>query len=101
MKDSISVNDFQTVTRFENFGGGWGYSGHSVEAIRFMVDTDVVLSKKLLSQFPMRFNRFTLYLLPIFQLDLECTVVVESTRAKSSCTTWEWMVVVDSKKTEP
>lgn len=45
MKDSISVNDFQTVTRFENFGGGWGYSGHSVEAIRFMTDTDVVLGK--------------------------------------------------------
>lgn len=43
MKDSISVNDFQSVTRFENFGGGWGYSGHSVEAIRFMADTDVVL----------------------------------------------------------
>lgn len=45
MKDSISVNDFQTVTRFDNFGGGWGYSGHSVEAIRFMADTDVVLGK--------------------------------------------------------
>lgn len=48
MKDSISVNDFQTVTRFENFGGGWGYSGHSVEAIRFMADTDVVLGKTIL-----------------------------------------------------
>lgn len=46
MKDSICVNDYQTVTRFENFGGGWGYSGHSVEAIRFMADTDVVLGKK-------------------------------------------------------
>lgn len=43
MKDSISVNDFQVVTRFENFGGGWGYSGHSVEAIRFMADTDIIL----------------------------------------------------------
>lgn len=43
MKDSVLVNDFQTVTRFENFGGGWGYSGHSVEAIRFMADTDVTI----------------------------------------------------------
>lgn len=43
MKDSVLVNDFQTVTRFENFGGGWGYSGHSAEAIRFMADTDVTL----------------------------------------------------------
>lgn len=48
MKDSINMNDFQTVTRFENLGGGWGYSGQSVEAIRFMADTDVVLSKCLL-----------------------------------------------------
>ena len=24
-------------------GGGWGYSGHSVEAVRFMCDTDVLL----------------------------------------------------------
>lgn len=43
MKDSVQVGDFQTVTRFENFGGGWGYSGQSVEAIRFMADTDVIL----------------------------------------------------------
>lgn len=47
MKDSINVNDFQTVTRFENFGGGWGYSSHSCEAIRFMADTDVVLGKTI------------------------------------------------------
>lgn len=45
MKDSVNMNDFQTVTRFENLGGGWGYSGQSVEAIRFMADTDIVLSK--------------------------------------------------------
>lgn len=36
-------NQYQMVSRFENFGGGWGYSGHSVEAIRFMADTDIVL----------------------------------------------------------
>ena len=31
------------VNRFDSHGGGWGYSGHSIEAIRFMVDTDVLL----------------------------------------------------------
>ncbi|XP_063374022.1 E3 ubiquitin-protein ligase MYCBP2 [Cydia amplana] len=36
-------DDFLTVNRFESHGGGWGYSGHSVEAIRFMCDTDVLL----------------------------------------------------------
>lgn len=35
--------DFQCVNRFESHGGGWGYSGHSIEAIRFMADTDVLL----------------------------------------------------------
>ena len=29
--------------RFDSHGGGWGYSGHSVEAIRFMADTDILL----------------------------------------------------------
>jgi len=24
-------------------GGGWGYSGHSIEAVRFMADTDILL----------------------------------------------------------
>lgn len=36
-------NEYQIAGRFENFGGGWGYSGHSVEAIRFMSDTDILL----------------------------------------------------------
>lgn len=65
MKDSISVNDFQSVTRFDSFGGGWGYSGHSVEAIRFMADTDVVLGKivflcsvRNFFQFEEKFNYF-------------------------------------------
>ncbi|KAJ0183671.1 hypothetical protein K1T71_000094 [Dendrolimus kikuchii] len=35
--------DFLTVNRFDSHGGGWGYSGHSVEAIRFMCDTDILL----------------------------------------------------------
>ncbi|XP_041987793.1 E3 ubiquitin-protein ligase highwire [Aricia agestis] len=37
------VEDFITVNRFESHGGGWGYSGHSVEAIRFMCDSDILL----------------------------------------------------------
>lgn len=39
--------DYQTVNRFESNGGGWGYSGHSVEAIRFMCDTDILLGNYL------------------------------------------------------
>lgn len=39
----VQSNDYQTVSRFENFGGGWGYSGHSVEAIRFMSDSDILI----------------------------------------------------------
>ncbi|XP_048488841.1 E3 ubiquitin-protein ligase MYCBP2 [Plutella xylostella] len=35
--------EFLTVNRFESHGGGWGYSGHSVEAIRFMCDMDILL----------------------------------------------------------
>ncbi|XP_069365103.1 E3 ubiquitin-protein ligase MYCBP2 isoform X3 [Maniola hyperantus] len=37
------VEDYLTVNRFEHNGGGWGYSGHSVEAIRFMCDSDILL----------------------------------------------------------
>lgn len=29
---------------FVGHGGGWGYSGHSIEAIRFMADTDILLA---------------------------------------------------------
>ncbi|KAK9703659.1 PHR domain [Popillia japonica] len=36
-------DDFQCVNRFESHGGGWGYSGHSVEAVRFMADIDILL----------------------------------------------------------
>ncbi|XP_030837055.1 E3 ubiquitin-protein ligase MYCBP2 [Strongylocentrotus purpuratus] len=35
--------DFSIVNRFEGYGGGWGYSGHSVEAVRFCPDTDILL----------------------------------------------------------
>lgn len=31
------------ICRFEGFGGGWGYFGHSVEAVRFMCDTDILM----------------------------------------------------------
>lgn len=36
-------DDFTMVNRFESHGGGWGYSGHSIEAVRFMSDTDILL----------------------------------------------------------
>nr|XP_054754619.1 LOW QUALITY PROTEIN: E3 ubiquitin-protein ligase MYCBP2-like [Lytechinus pictus] len=35
--------DFSVVNRFEGYGGGWGYSGHSVEAVRFCPDADILL----------------------------------------------------------
>ncbi|XP_076245488.1 MYC binding protein highwire [Calliopsis andreniformis] len=38
-----SREDFLTVNRFESHGGGWGYSAHSIEAIRFIPDTDILL----------------------------------------------------------
>lgn len=46
MKDihTSENDDFSTICRFENFGGGWGYSGNSVEAIRFMCDTDILVA---------------------------------------------------------
>ncbi|KPJ10311.1 putative E3 ubiquitin-protein ligase MYCBP2 [Papilio machaon] len=37
------LEDFLMVNRFASHGGGWGYSGHSIEAIRFMCDTDILL----------------------------------------------------------
>lgn len=40
---AFSVQDFSPVNRFESHGGGWGYSAHSIEAIRFMADADVIL----------------------------------------------------------
>ncbi|KAL5012682.1 hypothetical protein ScPMuIL_011233 [Solemya velum] len=35
--------DYSIVNRFESHGGGWGYSGHSIESIRFMTDTEILL----------------------------------------------------------
>ncbi|XP_025027420.1 E3 ubiquitin-protein ligase MYCBP2 isoform X1 [Python bivittatus] len=35
--------DYSIVNRFESHGGGWGYSAHSVEAVRFCADTDLFL----------------------------------------------------------
>ncbi|XP_050423071.1 E3 ubiquitin-protein ligase MYCBP2 isoform X2 [Adelges cooleyi] len=40
---SESKKEFLRVNRFASLGGGWGYSGHSVEAIRFSVDCNVLL----------------------------------------------------------
>ncbi|KAI1288150.1 E3 ubiquitin-protein ligase MYCBP2 [Halotydeus destructor] len=41
--ESLTKDDFSQINRFESHGGGWGYSGHSVEAVRFMVDADIVI----------------------------------------------------------
>jgi len=38
-----SKDDYSAVNRFESHGGGWGYSGHSIEALRFSCDTDIIL----------------------------------------------------------
>ncbi|KAG2456598.1 MYCB2 ligase, partial [Polypterus senegalus] len=38
-----SKEDYGVVNRFESHGGGWGYSAHSVEAIRFCADVDILL----------------------------------------------------------
>uniref|UniRef100_A0A671QW42 E3 ubiquitin-protein ligase MYCBP2 n=1 Tax=Sinocyclocheilus anshuiensis TaxID=1608454 RepID=A0A671QW42_9TELE len=38
-----SKEDYSVVNRFESHGGGWGYSAHSVEAVRFCADADILL----------------------------------------------------------
>lgn len=38
-----SRDDYSAVCRFESHGGGWGYSGHSIEAIRFSCDAEILL----------------------------------------------------------
>lgn len=49
---SIRINELMTSLRYlgsffknvlSGHGGGWGYSGHSIEAIRFMADTDILM----------------------------------------------------------
>ena len=40
---AYSKEDFSIINRFDSHGGGWGYSGHSIEAVRFSVDTDIIL----------------------------------------------------------
>lgn len=36
LREAHQTIEYQMANRFENFGGGWGYSGHSVEAIRLV-----------------------------------------------------------------
>lgn len=44
-----SLEFFQCSRKLRKFfpyaghGGGWGYSGYSIEAVRFMCDTDVLI----------------------------------------------------------
>merc|ERR1712077_123388 len=40
---TYTKEDYAIVNIFDSHGGGWGYSGHSIEAIRIMSDTDVLL----------------------------------------------------------
>ena len=40
---SFAKDDYSVINRFDSHGGGWGYSGHSIEAVRFMADADVLL----------------------------------------------------------
>ena len=44
-KSFFSKDDYSVVNRFDSHGGGWGYSGHSIEAVRFMCDADVLLGE--------------------------------------------------------
>uniref|UniRef100_A0A183UUS7 PHR domain-containing protein n=1 Tax=Toxocara canis TaxID=6265 RepID=A0A183UUS7_TOXCA len=37
------MNGFARVNRFDGYGGGWGYSAHSVEAIQFRASRDIRL----------------------------------------------------------
>uniref|UniRef100_A0A915ATT0 RCR-type E3 ubiquitin transferase n=8 Tax=Parascaris univalens TaxID=6257 RepID=A0A915ATT0_PARUN len=37
------VNGYVRVNRFDGYGGGWGYSAHSVEAIQFRASRDIRL----------------------------------------------------------
>ena len=40
---NYTKDDYKSINRFDSHGGGWGYSGHSVEAVRFMCDTNIML----------------------------------------------------------
>ncbi|XP_013400127.1 E3 ubiquitin-protein ligase MYCBP2 [Lingula anatina] len=40
---AFTKEDYNVANRFESHGGGWGYSGHSIEAVRFMADSDILL----------------------------------------------------------
>ena len=39
----ISGNGLFTVDRFDGYGGGWGYSVHSFEAIQFLASKEIKL----------------------------------------------------------
>jgi RCR-type E3 ubiquitin transferase len=42
-ESSKDSKESRKICRFEAFGGGWGYFGHSVEAVRVMSDTDILM----------------------------------------------------------
>ncbi|KPM10530.1 E3 ubiquitin-protein ligase-like protein [Sarcoptes scabiei] len=39
----FSPEEYRSVCRFKDYGGGWGYPPYSVEAIRFSADCDIIL----------------------------------------------------------
>jgi E3 ubiquitin-protein ligase MYCBP2 len=41
IENILNVSEFDCY--MSGHGGGWGYSGHSIEAVRFMSDTDILL----------------------------------------------------------
>lgn len=86
-------NQYQIVNRFDNFGGGWGYSGHSVEAIRFSADTDVMIC-----EFRFKHFKLVLFIFLLFQMVLVCMAEEENTLANSNFMIWAAMVVVMKKK---
>lgn len=74
---NFSKEDFTAVNRFDNHGGGWGYSGHSIEAIRFMVDTDILLGEFVNSKVVKRYfhELFFLKVVLDFLVDVENMLV--------------------------
>lgn len=43
LTQSLMPKEYHSVCRFSNYGGGWGYSPNSVDAIRFSADYDILL----------------------------------------------------------
>lgn len=79
---------------FLGHGGGWGYSAHSVEAIRFSADTDILLGGLGLfggrGEYTAKIKvRSSLTLLPfLFDMFLLGSFFTYCFRLKSTCRNW-------------